>query len=140
MNSLLRKTQIIHRNISCSQTAIRSLATHWDPKFKKLRKNKFVKMNAPDFDKIRNEDMNMQTAEERRAYFIKEGVEPPTSFEYKPFNITTSSEIFDPYLPPEGDGKATLFSSEGIKQSFNQITKKASKSFKHQRQIKKHDE
>jgi len=50
-------------------------------------------MNLPDFEKIRKDDMNQKTNEERRATFIKEGIEPPVSFEYKPFNITTTSRI-----------------------------------------------
>jgi hypothetical protein len=94
MNSLILKTSqrtavLLAR--SSPDFLVRSLATHWDPKFKKLRKQKFVKMKLPDFDKIRKDDMNQQTNEERRANFIKEGIEPPVSFEFKPFNITTSS-------------------------------------------------
>ena len=50
-------------------------------------------LKLPDFNKIRNDDMNQQTAEERRSTFIKEGIEPPLSFDYKPFNITTSSKF-----------------------------------------------
>lgn len=121
-------------------TATRSLATHWNPQFKKQRKAKFVKMKLPDFEKIAKTDMAGETLEERRSKFIKEGIEPPTSFEYKPFNITTSSEIFDPYVAPEGDGRASLFTTEGLKQSFSGLTKKVGKSFKHLRTVKKHDE
>lgn len=55
----------------------RSLATHWDPKFKKLRKNKFTKVKLLDFDE--------------RKERVKRGIEPPNSFVYKPINITSSS-------------------------------------------------
>lgn len=71
----------------------RSYATHWDPKFKELRKAKVVKVKFPDFDEIKNNDMFNMTAEEKRARSIKEGIEPPISFEYKPINITTSSNL-----------------------------------------------
>lgn len=50
-------------------------------------------MKLPDFEKIAKTDMAGETLEERRSKFIKEGIEPPTSFEYKPFNITTSSRL-----------------------------------------------
>lgn len=144
MNKLLSssKSLIFNEtlNITNHNSLIRCLATHWDPKFKKLRKQKFIKMKIPDFDELRSKATMNKTSEERRADFIKEGIEPPLSFEYKPFNITTSSEIFDPYVPPEGDGKASIFSKEGIKQGFSQITKKVSKSMRHNRQIKKYDE
>ena len=48
-------------------------------------------MKLPDFDKMRGNDLNQQTDEERRANLKKEGIDPPINFEYKPFNITTSS-------------------------------------------------
>lgn len=144
MNSLIKNSASLalsnNLNGIYMNCLVRSLATHWDPKFKKLRKNKFVKMKLPDFDKMRGNDLNQQTDEERRANLKKEGIDPPLNFEYKPFNITTSNEIFDAYIPPEGDGKATLFSKEGMKQGFSQITKKLSKSFRHLRQVKKYDE
>ena len=71
------------------QTAIRSLATHWDPKFKRLRKNKFTEPNLLEFDTNTKEK-------------VKRGVEPPSSFIYKPINITSSSikvnqKIFNPF-------------------------------------------
>jgi hypothetical protein len=51
-------------------------------------------MKLPDFEKVMGMgDTAGQTTEERRAKFIKEGIEPPVSFEYKPFNITTSSNL-----------------------------------------------
>lgn len=107
----------------------RCYATHWDPKFKKIRRDKIVEMKFPDFEKVKKNNMFKMTAEEKRSHAIKEGIDPPISFEYKPINITTSSkififcfflidsehfliknifildEIFDPYIPPEGDGK-----------------------------------
>ena len=70
----------------------RSYATHWDPKFKKLRAAKVVKIKFPDFEQIKKNDMFDLTPEEKRSRAIKEGIEPPISFEYKPINITTSSK------------------------------------------------
>lgn len=55
-------------------------------------------------------------------------------------SFRSPGEIFDAYVPPEGDGRASLFSTEGLKQSFSGLTKKVGKSFKHLRTVKKHDE
>lgn len=48
MNSLLRTSTslVLSNNLNgiYTKSLVRSLATHWDPKFKKLRKNKFVKV------------------------------------------------------------------------------------------------
>lgn len=77
--------------LAFSNISVRCMATHWDPKFKKLRKEKFIKIELPDFDKIRKTDETTETAEERRARMIKEGIEPTISFEYKPINISSSS-------------------------------------------------
>jgi hypothetical protein len=72
----------------------RCYATHWDPKFKKIRRDKIVEMKFPDFEKVKKNNMFKMTAEEKRSHAIKEGIDPPISFEYKPINITTSSKIF----------------------------------------------
>ena len=53
-----------------------------------------------------------ESPEEQRSKMKKEGFNPQISFEYKPININSSNEIFDEYLPPEGDGKRSLLSKE----------------------------
>ncbi|CAF0857156.1 unnamed protein product [Brachionus calyciflorus] len=131
MASLLKKNLPLFLSLSklslTEQIAVRCMATHWDPKFKRLRKNKFTEPNLLDFDS-KTQDK------------VKRGVEPPGSFMYKPINITCSKEIFDPYVPPEGDGKASLFSKEFAKGALEQITKATGKKFKHLKVIKKNDE
>jgi len=99
----------------------RSFATHWDPKFRKLRGQKVVKVNIihmksvislfikirlfemilfeikpklPEFDKIKLGNDKSETKEEERARRIKEGFEPPVGFEYKPLNFSSSSFLF----------------------------------------------
>ena len=69
----------------------RSYATHWDPKFRSIRREKVVKIKFPDFERIKKNETLKMTAEEKRSRSIKEGIEPPISFEYKSINITTSS-------------------------------------------------
>jgi large subunit ribosomal protein L45 len=50
--------------------------------------------------------------EEQRAKAKKDGIDPSISFEYKPINMAASGEIFNPFVPPEGDGKRTILSKE----------------------------
>ena len=50
------------------------------------------------------------TIEESRSSSKKEGFNPQISFEYKPININSSNEIFDAFVPPEGDGKKSILS------------------------------
>lgn len=83
MLSIINKQRIFwHSKFFVSfidQTASRSLATHWNPKFRRLRKNKFTEPNLLEFDTNTKEK-------------VRRGVEPPTSFIYKPINITSSSK------------------------------------------------
>lgn len=120
---------------------VRCLATHWNPKFRKLRALKVVKPKLPDFDQMRQEDPLGESIQERRKRMIKEGMEPPVSFEYKPVNITSSTEIFDSYVPPEGDGKMSIFSNpkEFGSQALESIKNTAQKMITHTRVVKKHD-
>jgi large subunit ribosomal protein L45 len=52
------------------------------------------------------------TPEEQRAFYKKEGILPPKSYSEKPFFIASTGAIFDPYVPPEGDGRASFLSKE----------------------------
>ena len=119
----------------------RCLATHWNPKFKTLRKQKVIKPDLPDYEKVMHpgRELRDKTTQERRAHAIKEGIDPPISFEYKPINITTSSEIFDRYVPPEGDGKVSPFSTKFIGNTIESFKKRTAKWAKHSRQIVKYD-
>ena len=74
----------------------------------------------PDFDKMRislNDDFEQQRTKEK-----KEGMKPRSSFEYKPFIVNASGEIFSEYVPPEGDGKKTILSVE-VKKNIPTIQK-----------------
>ena len=50
--------------------------------------------------------------EEQRTMAKQEGIEPSMSFEYKPINLIASGEIFNPFVPPEGDGKRSILNKE----------------------------
>lgn len=142
-SSLLRATRTTNATFvaSVSVSSPRGLATHWDPKFRRLRGAKVIKPELPDYEKIKNQSNQKETKEERRSRSIKEGISPPVTFEYKPINFATSSEIFDQYVPPEGDGKASsFFSKEGALGAVEKVKKTFTKKFKHSRAIRKYDE
>ncbi|CAF5103231.1 unnamed protein product, partial [Rotaria socialis] len=52
------------------------------------------------------------TLQEQREYFKREGIPPVRGAEYKPLFIDASTEAFEAYVPPEGDGKASLMSKD----------------------------
>lgn len=51
-----------------------------------------------------------------REKMKKLGLSPPTAYQEKPVYISSTGTILDPYVPPEGDGKASLVSAAGAKQ------------------------
>lgn len=57
----------------------------------------------------------------------------------RPFSLTATSEIFEAYVPPEGDGKMSAISKEGAKQKIELIEKK-SKSMLAIRKIKSYED
>jgi hypothetical protein len=54
--------------------------------------------------------------EEMREKMKKLGFSPPTAWQEKPIYISSTGTILDQYVPPEGDGKASLVSAAGAKQ------------------------
>ncbi|XP_053969441.1 probable 39S ribosomal protein L45, mitochondrial [Anastrepha ludens] len=108
---------------------------HWNPKFKKLRSQKFVKVELPNFQ----EKQGDLTQDEIRSRLKKRGVLPPRPWLERPFHISCTGGIFEPYVPPEGDGKKSIISSTGAKQKFEFLEKK-SKSFMAVRKIRAYEE
>jgi len=110
---------------------------HWDPKFKKERREKFIKVELPDFEGARNEDK--LTPEEIRSKMKEKGVAPPRPWREIPINLSCTGAIFEPYIPPEGDGKLSLITMPGAMQRFEKIGKKG-KSMMAVRKIRRFDE
>ncbi|XP_029634515.1 probable 39S ribosomal protein L45, mitochondrial isoform X2 [Octopus sinensis] len=108
---------------------------HYNPKFRKERRRKFLKIDLPDFEKHQRE--KKMSPDELRMKMKKEGKVPPRSHEERPINISSTGGIFESFVPPEGDGVSTLISSEGAKQRFSGLEKKG-KSFLDLRKIKKY--
>ncbi|KAI8426799.1 hypothetical protein MSG28_014482 [Choristoneura fumiferana] len=116
-------------------TSRTTTSKHYDPKFKKLRKEKYLKIELPDY----NEDTNSMPKEKLRQKMKERGMMPPRPWIERPFYISATGGVFEPYVPPEGDGKASLASATRAKQAV-QLLEKKSKSMMAIRKIKTFDE
>lgn len=83
---------------------------HWNPKFKKLRALKFIKVELPKF----NEDKEDLSEEQIRSKMKEMGVLPPRPWVERPFYLSATGGIFEPYVPPEGDGKISPITTQVI--------------------------
>lgn len=110
---------------------------HWDVKWRKLRAAKVLKIDLPDFDKLRRE-ANM-APDEFRAELKRRGHMPPRQFQDRNILISSTNAIFEAYVPPEGDGLASPISGQGAKQRFTELEKKG-KSLLQVRKIRQFEE
>ncbi|CAG7727395.1 unnamed protein product [Allacma fusca] len=111
---------------------------HWNPKWKKFRKLKVVKIKLPDFYD-ESLDLKNLTPDEIRSKMKEQGLQPPKIYQERTFDISSTSDAFEPYVPPEGDGKMSLISVGGVKQVGTLIGKK-SRSYLTVRKIRTYDE
>lgn len=123
-NALVQQQQVRHRRTK-----------HWDPKWKALRKAKYVKIDIPNL----NERADELSPEQMKSRMKERGLLPPRPWLERPFHISCTGGIFEPYVPPEGDGKLSLVSKEGAKQKFELVEKKT-KSMMAIRKIRSYDE
>lgn len=94
---------------------------HWNPKWKKLRKAKVIKVDLSAFE---NKTADQLTPEEKRTKMKERGIFPQKSWMEKPIYISCTAGIFEPYVPPEGDGKFSAVSTQGAKQNVEFLMKK----------------
>lgn len=111
---------------------------HWNPKFKKLRHLKFIKVDLPDFESLRKPPEEL-TKEEIKAKMKERGILPDRPWVEKPMFISSTGSVFEPYVPPEGDGKVSAITTTGAKQKLEYIEKK-SKSMMAVRKIRSFEE
>jgi len=95
---------------------------HWDPKWKKLRAKKVFKMDLPDYVKLQRE--STMEPPDMRAKMKKDGQAPPRIIQERNIIISSTSAVFEEYVPPEGDGVASPVSTEGAKQRLTELEKK----------------
>jgi len=93
---------------------------HFDPKFKQLRKLKIIKVKLPNF----REDADELTEEEIRSKLKERGLLPPRPWNERQFFISCTGAVFEPYVPPEGDGKVSSITAQGAKQKLQFLEKK----------------
>ncbi|CAH1402042.1 unnamed protein product [Nezara viridula] len=111
---------------------------HWNPKFKKLRAQKIIKVELPDPD-IMNKSPEELTKEQIKKQMKERGILPSRPWNEKPVYISCTGGIFEPYVPPEGDGKVSAITTQGAKQKLEFIEKK-SKSMMAIRKIRSFEE
>ncbi|CAG9568366.1 unnamed protein product [Danaus chrysippus] len=136
-NSILAKSSALwHRATICVIQPYRTTTSkHYNPKFRKHRGQKVLKIDLPDM----NEDPDTIPPEKLRQKMKERGVLPPRPWIERPFYISATGGVFEAYIPPEGDGKASLVSTTRAKQAV-QLLEKKSKSMMAIRKIKSYDE
>ncbi|XP_066588085.1 large ribosomal subunit protein mL45-like, partial [Prorops nasuta] len=133
-------TEIDNACIIKSLQHVRYIQKHWNPKFKKERKEKFIKIDLPDFYKSDSEIDNTDlTAERNRKLYKKYGILPHAPWVEKQMIFNCTNTVFDSYIPPEGDGKVSLVSRKGAKDNIMFIQEKT-KSLLTVKKIKTFDE
>ncbi|XP_031635673.1 probable 39S ribosomal protein L45, mitochondrial [Contarinia nasturtii] len=108
-------------NIPYNQQPSRNHSKHWNPKFKWLRAKKFIKVDLPNFHEKENEI----SKEERNRRMKERGAKPARPWQERPIVLACTSGIFEPYIPPEGDGKLSKFTAGGAKQTYDFLEKKS---------------
>lgn len=108
---------------------------HWDPKFKWHRRNKVVRIELPKL----NEKFSDLADDEMKSRLKERGLLPPRPWVERPYYISSTGGIFEPYVPPEGDGKRSTLSKDGVKQKYEFLEKK-SKSMLGVRKIRQFEE
>lgn len=81
---------------------------HWDPKWKPLRKLKVMEVELPKY----NENYDAVTEEETKSRLKEQGILPPRPWIERQFHISCTGGIFEPYIPPEGDGKISPITTQ----------------------------
>lgn len=100
-----------------------------------MRAQKVIKINLPNF----HEKSENLTKDEIKSRLKEKGLLPPRPWIERPFNISGTGAVFEPYVPPEGDGKKSAISTAGAKQSLEFLQKK-SKSMMAVRKIRSYEE
>ncbi|XP_043497153.1 uncharacterized protein LOC122520899, partial [Polistes fuscatus] len=105
-NSPVMLSPILYPQHSSNQ--IRHIKKHWNPKYKKERKEKVIKIDLPNYHQT-----DKELAKEKRRSMMKEfGIFPQKQWIERPIFISCTPNVFDSYVPPEGDGKFSTITKE----------------------------
>ncbi|KAL1130324.1 hypothetical protein AAG570_013262 [Ranatra chinensis] len=124
-------------NVYFNQTRCRT-GKHWEPKFKKLRGLKFITVKLPDYSEL-EKSVDEMSKDEIRTKMKEKGLLPEQPWMESPIYISCTGDVFEPYIPPEGDGKLSPISAKGAKQKLEFLEKK-SKSLMALRKIRSFEE
>ncbi|KAJ8924419.1 hypothetical protein NQ315_007215 [Exocentrus adspersus] len=94
---------------------------HWNPKWKLFRRLKVMKVDLPNY-REKPEDLS---EEQIRSKLKEQGLLPPRPWVERQFFIHSTGAVFEPYVPPEGDGKVSPVSKQGAMQSIQFLQKKS---------------
>eukprot|EP00092_Neocalanus_flemingeri_P011833 GFUD01012762.1.p1 GENE.GFUD01012762.1~~GFUD01012762.1.p1 ORF type:complete len:348 (+),score=111.05 GFUD01012762.1:51-1094(+) len=112
---------------------------HWNPLFRKERAAKFLKIELVDHEWDRKRARDEITPEEVKEKLKKMGIKPASQYNEKPLYISSTGALLDAYVPPEGDGKASLISTAGAKQVGEKVKGKG-KTMSSIRKFRSYDE
>ncbi|KAK9498732.1 hypothetical protein O3M35_003301 [Rhynocoris fuscipes] len=139
MSGLLRSLKLLPAFSSMCNVQIRTRTTkHWNPKFKKLRGLKFIKVDLPKEEDFKDSPGEL-SREQIRAKMKERGILPGRAWSERPVCISATGAVFEPYVPPEGDGKVSSITRMGAKQKLEYVEKK-SKSMMALRKIRSFEE
>jgi len=112
---------------------------HRDRNWTKARRYKTQKIELHDYEYGRRQAKDEVTPEEGRAIMKKLGMSPSTPWQEKAIYISSTGALIDNYVPPEGDGKASLVSGAKAKQMQEAVFGKG-KTMSSVRKIRKYEE
>ncbi|XP_050034895.1 large ribosomal subunit protein mL45 [Dermacentor andersoni] len=124
-------------SVSVQQVRWTKANKHWLPKWKALRRRKVIKIKLPEFEEMRKKDQ--LTPEEMRSKLKEQGVAPDRPWNERPMVISCSGGVFEPYLPPEGDGKVSVLTKAGAIQRMRRLEMRG-KSYMNLRKIRAYED
>lgn len=71
-----------------------------------------------------NEKRDELTEDEIKMKMKERGILPPRPWMERPFYLSATGGVFEPYVPPEGDGKVSPITTQGAKQKLQFLEKK----------------
>lgn len=71
-----------------------------------------LKLDLPDYDFFRKMQTDELTPSEMRAFLKEKGLLPPQRMSEKAMYLSCTGAVLEEFVPPEGDGKASIMSKE----------------------------
>jgi len=112
---------------------------HMNDIWVKGRRMKTQKIELQDYEFDRKRYRGEVTPAEMRAKMKKMGIMPSHPWQEKPIYISSTGALIDNYVPPEGDGKASLVSTSGATQ-LKDVGMGKGKTYSSVRKIRKYEE